>query len=85
MSGVAELLDACREAINGLKREHNVDAEELWVCAEEWPQVTGMIVLDVPVVLRAYGRGSVSAHGRAGGFGFVFPAPIRGLQRWGAP
>ena len=83
MSGVAELIEACREAIDGLKREHNIDAEELWVCAEEWPQAKGMTVLDVPVVLRVYGRGSVSAHGRAGGFGF--PAPIRGPQRLGAP
>lgn len=74
------LVEACHEAIGGLKRWHNVDATELWVCGEEWPQAKGMTVLDLPVVLRAFGRGTASAHGKAGGFGFVFTAPIQ--PRW---
>lgn len=76
MAQFRPLIDACREAIHGLKL-HNVDAAKLLVCAEEWPNAEGLTVLGVPVVLRSFGRGWVDAHGpRESGFGLGFTAPI---------
>lgn len=78
------LIDACREAIRGLK-QHNVDATELRVCAAEWPNAEGLTVLGVPVVLRSFGRGWVDARGRReNGFGLGFTAPIGELREAGA-
>ena len=77
------LIDACREAIRGLK-QHDVDATELRVCAEEWPNAEGLTVLGVPVVLRSFGRGWVDARGRReNGYGLGFTAPIGELREGG--
>ena len=76
MAQFRPLIDACREAIRGLK-QHNVDATELRVCAAEWPNAQGLTVLGVPVVLRSFGRGWVDARGRRDSMhGFGFTAPI---------
>ena len=83
MAQFRPLIDACREAIHGLKL-HNVDAAKLLVCAEEWPNAEGLTVLGVPVVLRSFGRGWVDAHGpRESGFGLRFTAPIGEIQEGG--